>query len=110
MSTFAWYSLQIAVAMTVFVTIGETVGVKDFGLAPAIVSMAAAYGVTFVVSEIIDWRRRRSLRRFAGSDEFQRYTQRRLRPLGHTRDVRRPSRRPEPSRIARRPSNPDWGC
>jgi hypothetical protein len=35
--------------MTVFVTIGETVGVKDHGLAPAIVSMATAYGITFVV-------------------------------------------------------------
>lgn len=85
MSTFAWYSLQIVVALIVFVTIGETVGVADRGMAPALVSMGVAFAVTQSVSGLIDWRRRRKasrppplppsvLGRFAVGDELDRHT------------------------------------
>jgi hypothetical protein len=57
MSAMGWYFLQIIVALIVFVAIGETVGVADRGLAPAIVSLAIAYGVTVAVSKLVDWRR-----------------------------------------------------
>lgn len=84
MSNFAWYGLQIAIALAVFVLIGETVGVKDRGIAPAVVSMAIAYGVTLLVSMFVDWRKRRSLRRFAVSDELQGSVGSRRRALRHT--------------------------
>lgn len=86
MSNFAWYGLQIAIALAVFVLIGETVGVKDRGLAPAIVSMAIAYGATLLVSVFVDWRRRRSLRRFAVSDELKSHVGSRRRALRHSSD------------------------
>jgi hypothetical protein len=86
MSTFSWYALQIVVAMIVFVTIGETVGVADRGLAPAIVSLGIAYGVTVAVSNFVDWRRRRLLRRFAVSDELQRHAGGGVRALRHASD------------------------
>lgn len=60
-----WFALQIVVALAVFVAIGETVGIKEFGLAPAIVSMGAAFGVTALLSWLID-----SVRRFRVSQQF----------------------------------------
>lgn len=86
MSNFAWYGLQIAVALAVFVVIGETVGVKDRGLAPALVSMAIAYGVTLLVSMFVDWRKRRSLRRFTVSDELKSHVGSGRRSLRHASD------------------------
>lgn len=86
MSNFAWYSLQIVVATAVFVLIGETVGVADRGLAPALVSLAVAYGVTVGVSALIDWRRASSLRRLTISNELQSHAQSGRRALGHAGD------------------------
>lgn len=85
MSTFGWYALQITIAMIVFVAIGETVGVKDFGMAPVIVSIAVSYGATHVISWLVDWRRNRSapksLCRFPVGDQLDRkaYRARRFR-------------------------------
>ena len=58
MSNFAWYGLQIVVAVAMFVLIGETVGLEGFGLAPAFVSMGVAFGVTQSISATIDGLRR----------------------------------------------------
>jgi hypothetical protein len=55
-----WYFLQFVVAVGVFACIELTVGAKEFGLAPAIVAMAAAWGVTALASYLIDLRRRRA--------------------------------------------------
>lgn len=58
-----WYFLQFVVAVGVFACIEFTIGTKDFGLAPAILSMVAAWLVTLAVSGLVDWRRKRTLRR-----------------------------------------------
>lgn len=90
MSTFGWYALQITIAMAVFVAIGESVGVKDFGMAPVIVSIAVSYGVTHVISWIVDWRRNRRaaelLRRFPVSDQLDRKAYRARRFRTHPSD------------------------
>lgn len=94
MSNLAWYSLQIVVALVVFVAIGETVGVADRGLAPAFVSLAVAFGVTVSVSNFMDWRRRRAnkpppLPSTAGSavsDELDGHAGSGGRSLGHPSD------------------------
>ena len=93
MSNFAWYSLQIIVAMAMFILIGETVGLEGFGLAPAIVSMGVAYVVTQIVSSTIESIRRRRVRppplpssAFPVSDEFQSHAGGSRRAIGHAGD------------------------
>lgn len=81
MSTFAWYGLQFVVAMTVFVFIGETFGLQDRGLAPAFVSMTAAWMVTELVSKLVDWRK--SFRGVAVGQELKRHGGGSLRSLRH---------------------------
>lgn len=60
-----WFALQFVVALGVFVLIGETVGVEGRGLAPAIVSMAVAWGATTLVSKLVDLSRRIRVRKEA---------------------------------------------
>lgn len=86
MSNFAWYGLQIVVATAMFVWIGETVGLEGRGIAPALVSMFVAWAVTALISRFMDWRRERSLRRFAISDEFKSHAGSRSRAIGHSGD------------------------
>lgn len=81
MSSFAWYSLQFVVAMAVFIFIGETLGLQDRGLAPAFISMTAAWMVTELVSKVMDWCR--SLRRIAVGNQLQRHALSRSRASGH---------------------------
>lgn len=85
-----WYFLQFIVAVGVFAGIEFTIGTKEFGLAPAIVSMAAAWGVTALVSWLIDL----TLRRRRVGHEFKGHVQRgfgaRPRVSDGTELVRRP--------------------
>lgn len=94
MSNFAWYGLQIVVAVAVFVWIGETAGLEGRGIAPALVSMFVAWSVTALISRFIDWRRARSLRAFAIRNESKGHAGGRRRSIGHASDgpelVRRP--------------------
>lgn len=88
----AWYALQIAVALATYIWIGETFGLQDRGLAPAVVSMFVAWIVTESVSKVMGWLR--SLRSIAVGHKFQRDTGRRWRSLGHSGDSPELARRP----------------
>ncbi len=86
MSNFAWYGLQIVVATATFIWIGTTFGLEGRGIAPALVAMFVAWLSTGIVTKFLNWRRERSLRRFAIRDEFKSHAGGRSRAIGHSSD------------------------
>lgn len=56
MSQFRWISFQIAVAMLVFVGIGQIVDITAFGLAPALVAVFVSFCATGLVGQLLNHR------------------------------------------------------
>jgi hypothetical protein len=56
-----WIAFQIAVAMLTFCWIGTWADIRQFGIAPALVSMSVAFMATGLLVRFIDWRRAREL-------------------------------------------------